>query len=433
MAPKNSLCRLCASCNQPLSPVSKRRLCFQCLCSKAEREGGPYFRALSVFVVGGSRDVNPPQSIVQHWVKWRVQMEVSRLRDTVQQGLHEQTKISEISLRDYMLDRANTIHKRNEETQRLGDSIVQDEPLLQGIMGVALISEAIHCRRLWRRYFISRLRLRQKLKSATNPDRDLLLEALFGYKLHSASMIAGFSALRRARRKGKELNSAFGEAAKAILECVDSFTFEYSKHEIELVRGDRSDQAIYELSALIFAYAPLRMNRRLFAGLQELASSSNMTPKDVLIDLLPSKVKHAIMQKEPTDRLIKGRKSFRNRVLSQFEIKPVKKQELICAPDEVEKYRETVARQHKRASETEEFLMQEDIRQQTRRLFDRANLSLRQRQVLELAYFDGLQQQEIADDLGLNVNCVKTHRLRGIKKLKQASDKLGISHKEFSL
>jgi RNA polymerase sigma factor (sigma-70 family) len=433
MARKEFSSSLCASCNQPLSPMSKKLLCFQCLCSKAERKGGPYFRALSVFVVGGVEDVNPIQSIVQHWVKWRLQMEVCRFHDTIQQGLDQQSKIPEISLRDYMLQRSNTIHKRNEETQILGDSIVQDEPLLQAITGVLLISEAIHCRRLWRRYLVSSLRLKQKFKSATNPNRDLLLEALFRYRLHCVTMIAGFSALRRAHRKGEELYNSFGEAAKAILECIDSFTFEYSKHEIELVRGDRHDQAIYELSSLIFAYAPYRRNKRLFAGLQELASSSNMTPKDVLIDLLPSQVEQAILQKEPTDRLIKGRNSFRNRVLSQLEKKPANKQELMYAPDDVEKYREKAGQHHKWASETEEFIMQEDVRQQTRRLFDEANLSLRQRQVLERAYFEGLQQQEIADDLGLNVNCVKTHRLRGIKKLKQASDKLGISHTEFFL
>lgn len=433
VAPKNSSLPLCATCNQPLSPMRKTRLCFQCLCSRVEREGGAYFGSLSFFVavkLGGAT----LSTIVQHWINWRVQMEVSRFHDTVRGSLNQQTKIPEISLRDYMLERVSTIHKHKEETQKQVASIAQNDLPLQGIMGVLLISEAIHCRRLWRRYFISRLRSRRGVKSATFPDRDLLLEAIFKYHLYSTCLIAGFAVLRRARRKigkmGKleEIYKAFGEAAKAILECRDSFTIEYPKHEVKLLRGERREQSLYELSALILAYAPLRRNRRLFAGLQELVASSNMTPKDVLIDLLPSQVEHAIRQNEPTDRLIKGRNSFRNRVLSQFEVKPVRKQELVCSPDEVERYREKVARRQKRASETEEFLMQEGIRRQIRRLFDEAKLSLRQRQVLERIYFEGLHQQEIADELGLNVNCVKTHRLRGIRKLKQASEKLRISH-----
>lgn len=438
MAPKNSSLPLCISCNQPLSPMRKTRLCFQCLCSKAEREGGAYFGSLSFFVAAKLGDATLSR-IVQHWINWRVQMDVSKFHDTIRDKLDQQREMPEISIRDYILERANTIHKHKEETQKPAGSIVQDDPLLQGIIGVVLISEAIHCRRLWRRYFISRLRLRRKLELPTTPDRDLILEAIFKYHLYSACVIAGFSVLRRARRKVEktrkfeEIYKALGEAAKAILECRDSFTIEYAKHEIKLVRGDRRIQSIYELSALILAYAPLKRNRRLFTGLQELASSSNMTPKDVLIDLLPSQVERAVRQNEPTDRLIKGRNSFRNRILAQFEIKPIKKQELIYAPDDVEKYRENVARQHKRASETEEFLMQEDIRRQIRRLFDEANLSLRQRQVLERTYLEGLQQQEIADELGLNVNCVKTHRLRGIRKLKQARDRLGISHTTFSL
>ena len=69
-------------------------------------------------------------------------MEVSRFHNTVRGGLNQQTKIPEISLRDYMLERANTIHKHKEETQKQVTSIAQDDPLLQGIMGMLLISVA---------------------------------------------------------------------------------------------------------------------------------------------------------------------------------------------------------------------------------------------------------------------------------------------------
>ncbi len=47
------------------------------------------------------------------------------------------------------------------------------------------------------------------------------------------------------------------------------------------------------------------------------------------------------------------------------------------------------------------------------------NLSLNQRRVLELSYYEGLSQSEIAKRLNLPLGTVKTHSRRGLLKLKQ--------------
>lgn len=47
------------------------------------------------------------------------------------------------------------------------------------------------------------------------------------------------------------------------------------------------------------------------------------------------------------------------------------------------------------------------------------NLSLNQRRVLELSYYQGLSQSEIAKRLNLPLGTVKTHSRRGLLKLKQ--------------